>query len=91
MVSPLFSIVVVLLLAAASVFLIQRKAKAHTFRYALTMGVIVGLVVVPVYALLFFQGFTETADMIRAWVTLVVTAMLLIGTCFFSYRHYFMD
>ena len=90
MVSPLFSIVVVLLLAAASVFLIQRKAKAHMFRYALTMGMIVGLVLIPVYILLFFQGFTETADMIRAWVTLLVTAVLLISTCFFSYRHYFM-
>ena len=91
MVSPLFSIVVVLLLAAASVLLVQRTAKTHTFRYALSMGVIVGLVLIPVYILLFFQGFTETADMIRAWITLLVTAILLIGTCFFSYRHYFMD
>lgn len=91
MMSPLFSIVVVVLLAAASVFLIQRKAKTHTFRYALSMVAIVGLILIPVYVLLFIQGFMETADMVRAWVTLLVAAVLLISTCFFSYRHYFMD
>lgn len=89
MLSPLFSIVGVIAFILISTLFIYKQSKEHAIRFFLGTSLICSLILIPIYLLVFFQGSADSAEALRAWVTLVTTAILLIATCYFSYKYYY--
>lgn len=85
--SPLVSSVLILAFVVVSTLLMLRKGKEHAVRYVASTVFITALVFLPIYALLVF----ESADPLNAWVTLGVSGLLVVGTCYFTYKRQYLN